>query len=347
MSDSKKTVFVSGASGFIAKHLIKSLLSSRNYKVIGSIRTKEKAEKLHLLFKNDPNLIFSVVSDISNPNAFDESFQKHGVQIDYVLHTASPLFFTVKESCEKEILVPAVNGVKSILHAIQLYGPNVKKIVLTSSSAALAQAKDDATPGLTINEASWNAITWEEAKKNPYYAYYGSKTYGEKYFWEFINKHKSRFAGTAICPSYVWGPQTFEQDIKSTLNSSCQVINEVLHTKPGSIVDNDYCGSCIHIDDVVKAHIKCLEDDNLAYERLFLENGRFTLQSIANQINEDFPNLKGRIAKYIQGIDEEKFKTMATLDNRKTRELLGFQFKSFKECIDDTVSQILKVEGGL
>ena len=50
---SKQTVFVSGATGFIAQHIIKQLLSTDKYKVIGSVRAGSKAEKLKADFDNN------------------------------------------------------------------------------------------------------------------------------------------------------------------------------------------------------------------------------------------------------------------------------------------------------
>ena len=42
------TVFVSGATGFIAQNIIKELLS-KDYKVIGSVRSEKKGQDLEKL----------------------------------------------------------------------------------------------------------------------------------------------------------------------------------------------------------------------------------------------------------------------------------------------------------
>lgn len=60
------------------------------------------------------------MADIAAPNAFDSVFKKYGADIKVVLHTASPVSINTKEY-EKDLLIPAVNGTKSILEAIKKY----------------------------------------------------------------------------------------------------------------------------------------------------------------------------------------------------------------------------------
>lgn len=135
MSTSKSTVFVSGASGFIAQHII-SLLLEQNYKVIGSVRSNEKAEHVLSNFNHNPNLTLEIVKDLASLTAFDEVFKKHGDEIKIVLHAASPVVFQV-DNFEKDILIPAVNGVKSMLNAILKYAPQtVERLIYTSSIVA-------------------------------------------------------------------------------------------------------------------------------------------------------------------------------------------------------------------
>ena len=85
-TDNNTTVFVSGATGFIALHIVNDLLKA-GYKVIGSGRSQEKNNSLLKKFNNNPRLSMEIVEDIAAPNAFDEVFKKHGKEIKIVLHT--------------------------------------------------------------------------------------------------------------------------------------------------------------------------------------------------------------------------------------------------------------------
>ena len=55
------SVFVSGATGYIAQHIVKTLLE-KNYKVVGSVRSTEKGEKLKKLLQS-ANFNYEVVNE--------------------------------------------------------------------------------------------------------------------------------------------------------------------------------------------------------------------------------------------------------------------------------------------
>lgn len=129
-----------------------------------------------------------IVEDIAAPNAFDKVFQKHGKEIKVVLHIASPVHFNTTDF-EKDLLIPAVNGTKSILEAIKNYAADsVEKVVITSSVAALASPGDMKDTSFVVNEESWNKDTWESCQANAVSAYCGSKKFAEKLLGIFSRK---------------------------------------------------------------------------------------------------------------------------------------------------------------
>ena len=88
----KKYVYhcvLSGATGFITQYVIDELLKTEKYKVIGSARSQEKADKLLSQFNNS-NLSMEIVPNIAEPDAFGHIFAKYAKDIKVVLHTASP-----------------------------------------------------------------------------------------------------------------------------------------------------------------------------------------------------------------------------------------------------------------
>lgn len=78
---------------------------------------------------------------------------------DYVLHTASPFHHNVVDPV-KDFLDPAIKGTTGILKAIKAYAPSVKRVVITSSFAAIVNPKQHPK---VYSEESWNPVTWEEA----------------------------------------------------------------------------------------------------------------------------------------------------------------------------------------
>ena len=96
---------------------------------------------------------------------------------DYVLHTASPFHFNVQDP-EKDFLDPAIKGTTGVLASIKKYAPSVKRVVVTSSFAAIV---NPAKHPEVYDETLWNPVTWEEAK-NPSNTYRASKVKRRPFF---------------------------------------------------------------------------------------------------------------------------------------------------------------------
>ena len=95
---------------------------------------------------------------------------KSNPPFDYVLHTASPFHFNVQDPV-KDFLDPAIKGTTGILHAVKTYAPEVKRVVITSSFAAIVNSKQHPR---VYSEENWNPVTWEEAM-DPSNVYRASK----------------------------------------------------------------------------------------------------------------------------------------------------------------------------
>jgi nucleoside-diphosphate-sugar epimerase len=63
----------------------------------------------------------------------------------------------------KDFLDPAIKGTTGILKAIKASAPTVKRVVITSSYAALANPKEHPR---VYDETSWNPVTWEEGQQH-------------------------------------------------------------------------------------------------------------------------------------------------------------------------------------
>ncbi|CCF56305.1 hypothetical protein KAFR_0A08710 [Kazachstania africana CBS 2517] len=341
------SVFISGATGFIAQHIVTQLLE-QNYKIIGTARSQAKIDGLLAQFGNNPNLSMEVVEDISELDAFDATIKKHSKDIKYVLHTASPFHFET-DRYEKDLLIPAVNGTKGILESIQKYAADtVERVIITSSIVAVFDVKKERDINHVLTEADWNPYTWNTCQTNPHTAYFGSKKLAERAAWEFVedNKGKVKFTLSTINPSFVFGPQNFDEDVTSRLNTSCEIVNRLIHSRPDDPIEDLYAGF-IDVRDVAKAHVLSMQRSELAGQRLILNSGRFTIQDIVDILNEDFPVLKGMIPVGTPHSGAQHNKLGATIDNSRSKKLLGFKFRTLKETIDDTTTQILKFEGKL
>lgn len=331
------SVFISGASGFIAQHIVGELLKE-NYKVIGTVRNQAKADDLLANFKN-PNLSLEIVSDISRLDAFDEAFKKHAKDIKIVLHTASPLGGQ-SDDYEKSLLIPARNGTLSILGAVKKYGAeSVERFVLTSSYAAMIDHSAS-----IINEESWNPDTWDGCQTNSFSAYCGSKKFAEKAAWDFLEQNKGhvKMKLTTVNPVFVFGPQKFDASVTEHLNATCEPINQMIHGSIAEPFNDTMSGSFVDVRDVAKAHLLAFQSPETVGKRLMLCETRFSLQDILDVLNEDFPQLKGKIQEGKPHTGAQHAEQGVTIDNSKTKNILGFKFRTFRESIDDTCTQILK-----
>ncbi|CCE90912.1 SDR family oxidoreductase TDEL_0C00230 [Torulaspora delbrueckii] len=343
------SILVSGATGFIALHVVSDLLK-QDYKVIGTVRSQEKADKLHKQFGNNPNLSFELVSDIAAPEAFDKVFQKHGKDIKVVLHTASP--FTLETTnYEKDLLLPAVNGTKSILESIKKYAADsVERVVVTSSHAAVMDVSKEGDGSIVYTEKDWNPATWENCQIDGLNAYCGSKKLAEKAAWDFLEENKNvvKFKMSTINPTYVFGPQLFDEDVKDKLNTSCELINSILKNNPQvEYLLENFKGHFVDVRDVAKAHLVAFQKDEAIGQRLLTTNGRFVYQDLVDIINEDFPQLKGKVIVGKPGAGKQLYGTFPDVNNTRSKEILGFEFISLHKSVHDTAAQVLKKEGKL
>ncbi|EGW32253.1 uncharacterized protein SPAPADRAFT_138497 [Spathaspora passalidarum NRRL Y-27907] len=327
------SVFVSGANGFIAQHVVKELLS-KGYTVIGSVRSEAKGEELKSLVKND-NFSYEIVASLTEEGAFDEVLKKHP-EVTVFLHTASPFSFSV-EDVEKDLMKPAINGTLNALNAIKKYGPQIKKVVITASAVANFGFGPHFDAEKVYNEDDWNPITYKESLENSFFGYFGSKKYAELAVHDFMAKETVNFDISFINPPYVFGPQAYVVKDKANLNLSNEVINRVVKLSKDDTIPAE--GSVfVDVRDVARAHLVAFENDETVNKRLLTIAGRYTLDTIANIINRYFPSTT--VPKGDESRNDEIYKNVHKYDNSRTNKLLGFEYTSLADTIFDTVEQI-------
>lgn len=174
-----RRVLLTGANGFIGSHILEHLLN-QGFSVRVIIRSDSKAKQVLSDFPNkESHLDFGIVPDITAPGAFDDVV-KSTPPFDTVIHSASPFLYRVI-SDNREFLDPAIKGTLEVLKSVKAHAPTVKRVVITSSCAAVVNfaAPPDA-PKKIYTEDDWNPTTWESAlvgtQNN---AYQASKMFAE------------------------------------------------------------------------------------------------------------------------------------------------------------------------
>lgn len=173
-------ILLTGANGFIGSVILEKLLQ-QGFSVRAIIRSEEKAKQLLADFPNKGDqLDYGIVPDITSPGAFDDVV-KSTPPFEAVIHTASPFLYRVI-SDNREFLDPAIKGTLGVLESVKAHAPTVKRIVITSSCAAVVNfnAPPDA-PKKVYTEDDWNPTTLESVSSGTVNnAYQASKKFAEK-----------------------------------------------------------------------------------------------------------------------------------------------------------------------
>ena len=325
--------------GFIAAHILDELFKA-GHSVVISVRSEAKGQNI---LKNHPEvskdrLSFVIVEDIAKEDAFDEAIESDP-PFDTVIHTSSPFHFNTTDS-KKDLLDPAIIGTTGILKAIKKSAPTVKRVVITSSFAAVLHPAKGTRPDYTYSEADWNPITEEEAIQNPTAGYRASKTFAEKAAWDFVEKEKPGFTLATMCPPLVLGPILPYLQSLDNLNTSNQRIASIITGKAKEELPPTGTFVWVDVRDLALAHVRAAESDEAQNKRFFVTAGYFSNKEIADIIRDNYPDLKDKLpAKGVKGggyPPEGVYK----YNNSRVKDLLRIEFRDLKTSIIDTVKSL-------
>lgn len=337
MAESKGTILVTGASSFVGTHVIKTFLNN-GYHVRGQVRNADSGKKVLKVFPSAAaagTLTTAEVPDITVPGAFDAAVK----DVAGVIHCASPFVMNVEDN-ERDLLDPAIKGTNRILEAVAAHAPQVRRVVVTSSFAAILDPVQGARPGYTYTEADWNPTSYEDAVKTPHgaVAYCASKTFAERAAWDFVANKKPNFTVSTICPPMVYGPVEHDVDIKK-LNTSIADIYRFMDgstKEPGPTAFPTFAD----VRDVAEAHFRAYEREKEG--RFFITSGTFEYIDVCRILREVLPERKDKIPDPELTARAEFFK----VDNSWTGKELGLKFRSLYESIRDTALSLVALEQG-
>ncbi|KAK4678266.1 methylglyoxal reductase (NADPH-dependent) gre2 [Podospora pseudoanserina] len=344
-------VLLTGGSGFIAAHILDQLLSA-SHTVITTVRSQSKADAITSAYPSQTtsgHLTVAIVPDIAQPNAFDSVLQTHGSGLEVVLHTASPFHFKFNDP-KKELIDPALIGTTSILSAITQFAPSVRRVVVTSSFAAIINEAHVSDPSTVFSEKSWNPVTIDDIHRNPATAYRASKTLAEKAAWEFVQnkENDAKFDLVTINPPMVFGPVVHHLATLEAINTSNERIVDAIKGKwKGEIPPTGQAYIWVDVRDVATAHVRAGLGlvEGVAGKRLFVVSGWFSNARIAEVLRKNFPDDKEKLPE--EGVkggelpeEDKRFK----YDNSETTRLLGIEWIGLERSIVDTVRSLKRVE---
>ena len=142
-------VLLTGGTGYLGFAILLDLLRN-GYRVRAAARSQTKisivqsAPSITALNLPKTQLEFVLVPDMTIPGAYDEAVQG----VDFIVHAAAPIdevgktgSTLPKEQLEQMFVTTSVNGNLGILKSAMEKGKTVKRIVMTSSTVAIAPAE--------------------------------------------------------------------------------------------------------------------------------------------------------------------------------------------------------------
>lgn len=337
-----KKVLLTGASGYIGKHIALQLLN-QGYEVRASVRNLSKSSEVidavtpHLLNKSnlDSRLTF-VELNLEKDSGWDGALQG----IDVLMHTASP-FPIASPKDENDLIRPAVDGTLRAMKAAKSAG--VKRVILTSSTAAVYGC--DLPAGKTeFDETMWTDVSHPIGRG----AYTKSKTLAERAAWDFVEKQSPDIALTTINPVLVLGAP-----LDKNFGSSISIVERILKGKDPMLPNLLF--SIVDVRDVAQMHVDAIKNDATRGERLLAASETYSFVGIAKYLKSIYPNSKvktgqapGFLIKFLSLFDGEikailpQLGRTMDISSAKATRLLGINFIPVQVSLRESADYLIK-----
>lgn len=324
-------VLVTGASGFIAKHVIAEL-ARQGYEVRGTIRNFAREQEVlrGIASAGAPvENVRLVPADLISDDNWDDAIDG----CTFVVHVASPFPIRPVKHVD-ELVQPAREGTLRVLKAATKAG--VKRVVQTSSIVAITTPWPEAERGHVFDETDWTNP--ERPDISPYTI---SKTLAERAAWDYVASTPGAPELVTINPAFVLGPAP-----DTDLSTSVEVIRLIgtgaypLAPKIAFPVSD--------VRDVAATHALAMITPGAAGQRFITANGFVRLIDVAAMVAKALPDISKKVPR--GEMPDFLVRLLAVFDNRlravlpdlgfprpvsnaKAREILGQTFRSPQEAV--------------
>ena len=271
-----QTVLLTGASGYIAKHIAQQLLEA-GYHVRGTVRDLSRGAEVteavrpHLSNADELETRLTFVAlDLTADAGWTEAMDG----IDVLMHTASPFPLNQPEH-EDDLIRPAVDGAMRALRAAHAAG--ITRVVLTSSTAAISGS------ALPAGDTSFDETNWTDPTDPDAVAYVRSKTLAEQAAWDFVRNDAPDMQLTAINPGFVLGAP-----LDQHFGTSIQVIERLLRGKDPMLPDIGF--ATVDVQDVAEMHVTVIEKPETFGQRIMTVDSFLSFKELAQAVKTAFPH---------------------------------------------------------
>ena len=273
-----KVILLTGATGYIAKHIALQLLEA-GYSVRGTVRNLSRgAEVLDAVrphLSNAANLdsrLTFVALDLTADDGWDAAM----TGVDVLMHTASP-FPMVQPKNEDDLIRPAVDGALRALRAAHKAG--VSRVVLTSSTAAISGSE------LPPGDATFDETNWTDPADPHASAYTRSKTLAEQAAWDFVHDEAPDMDLTTVNPGFVLGAP-----LDANFGTSIALIERLLRAKDPMLPDIGF--ATVDVQDVAEMHVTVIAKPQTFGQRIMTVDRFMSFTQLAQAIKTAYPDRK-------------------------------------------------------
>jgi dihydroflavonol-4-reductase len=274
-------VLVTGGSGFVGVHSILQLLAA-GHQVRTTVRHPERNQDVLAMLREGGTDATGRLSFFTADLTADSGWREAVAGCDYVLHVASPLSTSVPRD-ENDMIIPARDGTLRVLRAAR--DANVKRVVITSSTAAVAYGHPPQSQ--PFDETNWTNLAGSDVQP-----YVKSKTLAERAAWDFIAREGGGLELSVINPVAIFGP-VFGPDF----SGSIQIIKSLLD---GSMpaVPKIYFG-LVDVRDVADLHLRAMTSPAAKGERFIAVAGEtFSILDIAKILRRRLGASAARVPRF-------------------------------------------------
>jgi dihydroflavonol-4-reductase len=350
--DPPSLILVTGATGYMAGHVIKQLLEE-GYRVRGTVRNVKDVKRyqhLTTLINNSSNLEF-VEADLLHEIGWKEAVQG-GVQ--GVIHMAMTVFktsSTSKMDPRTQYLEPALTGINNVIQACKNSG-TVKRIVFTSSATAVSENWEGWNKGKIFGPNDFNTTSTLEHN-----AYGYAKVQAEKRLIDFCSNPQENTTGitwSSICPYAVLGPSLSNTPGDNDIEAIARLLNGGYPMYPPLNL------GVIDVRDTAIMHVKALRLSQAGNQRFIATTPTMKVQEFVTVLEKHFPEYKSRLPHYpvsggiillwmtcfySQGATQYMRENMGKLpqfDTSNVETILQFKFRPPEETIVDSATWLIK-----
>ncbi|KAK0447844.1 NAD-P-binding protein [Desarmillaria tabescens] len=333
----KPLVLVTGASGFLASHII-PLLLAEGYAVRRTARPG-KIESLRAApVADNPDFSLVQIDDIAMSDLSGAL-----KDVDYIIHTASPL--AGKASPQESLQEWDVECARFCSK-----GRNIKDVLTSSWGTTLDPSLEKTYQGVVFSEKDWGSVTEEEflsGGHNPLWIYLAAKTLAEKMAWKFAQENPTLDLAT-INPPFIDGPVNaqFPPVAPDRLGAN-RMIYSLISGESGRPLPVQLPPFYCDVRDVARAHVKALTLNRFEppeKKRFLVSGGHFTWKEAVEYLEKSRPDLKSRLPS-VTGSSSELPGKLSSIDVTRARDILHMEeYIGWESTIGDTISSLLIAE---